>query len=648
MPAALPPSSVRNPENRASIKRLTREHFALYRGYLDGVSVEQLHATYGDATTDIRATRRLIGLLRDTLSGAARRTRDVEATHLLRLRPGSIPETQRLAASEMPSLETYRESVDPDGFHSEAELLELYQAEFPRESIPGIDRRTTRNARLRRRQIDALARMETSLVQAPQPEHPVASWLEPAIAARLQHTAIHTLGDLLEFIEMRGHRWYASVARVGPKAARRIVDWLALHADSLRHTLSKRALIPRRRLAQGDPTLIRPRQSGIVPIESLAVPAEIDGSTGTNRAQNHASPCPLDTDLHAIDAWLATRQHSPHTARAYRREAERLLLWAINEKNKALSSLDGTDCAGYIETFLADPQPAARWVGRAKIERTHLDWRPFVGALSNRSRETARAILHAMGQWLVEQNYWAHNPFSTAPAVVIGARIDVSGRSLNHGEWQSVVQAASRDRYSQRELRDYLALNLAYSTGLRRAELAHATTGRLIRPAVESGLEGTPEGASANAWQLAIPGKGRGARNVLVPQAVMELVFESLRARGLPGDPGACPAETPLLAHFRTGNSLTPDGMGQVFRRLFSWAALLSTPQNLLDSRRCFNASTHWVRHTHSHHALDCGTDCREVQIRLGHANLSTTLLYVKARRHGRIVHGKSGVSSAR
>jgi integrase len=253
-----------------------------------------------------------------------------------------------------------------------------------------------------------------------------------------------------------------------------------------------------------------------------------------------------------------------------------------------------------------------------------------------------------MGQWLVEQDYWAHNPFSTAPAVVIGARIDVSGRSLNHGEWQSVVQAASRDRYSQRELRDYLALNLAYSTGLRRAELARATTGRLIRPTVGSGLEGTPEGKSANAWQLAIPGKGRGARNVLVPLAVMELIFESLRSRGLPGDPGACPAETPLLAHFRTGNSLTPDGMGQVFRRIFSWAALLSTPQNLLDSRRCFNASTHWVRHTHSHHALDCGTDCREVQIRLGHANLSTTLLYVKARRHGQTDHGKSGVSSTR
>jgi len=116
----------------------------------------------------------------------------------------------------------------------------------------------------------------------------------------------------------------------------------------------------------------------------------------------------------------------------------------------------------------------------------------------------------------------------------------------------------------------------------------------------------------------------------------------------LPGNPGACPANTPLLAHFRTGNSLTPDGMGQVFRRLFSWAALLSTPQNLLDSRRYFNASTHWLRHTHSHHALESGTDCREVQVRLGHANLSTTLLYVKARRHGSFANGKSSGLSTR
>lgn len=623
MPAASPTSPVRNPENRASIKRLTREHFALYRGYLDGVSVEQLHATYGDATTDVRSTRRLIGLLRDTLSGAARRTRDVEATHLLRLRPGSIPEAQRLAASDMPTLEAYREAVDPDGFHSETELLELYRAEFLLENASGIDRRVTRNARLRRRQVDALARMEASLVQAPQPDHPVASWLEPALASRLQHADIHTLADLLGFIEHRGHRWHTGVQRVGPKAARRVTDWLSLHADSLRHTLSKRAVTPRRRLSSNDPGLVRPRQTGIVPIEALDVPKEIDGSAGTNRSRDPGLQCSLDTDLQAIGAWLATRQHSPHTVRAYRREAERLLLWAINAKKKSLSSLDSSDCAQYIETFLADPQPAAHWVGSVKVERTHLDWRPFMGALSDRSRETARAILHAMGEWLVDQSYLAVNPFAVCKAVAIGARIDVSGRSLSHGQWRNVVQATSRERYSQAELRDYLALNLAYSTGLRRSELAESTAGRLTRTA--------PRSPADQGWQLAIPGKGHAARTIPIPQNVMELVFASLRARGLPGNPSACPPDTPLLAHFRTGNSLTPDGLGQVFRRIFSWATPRSNAQGIAVGRSFAHPSAHWIRHTHSHHALESGADCREVQVRLGHAHLSTTLLYVKA-----------------
>jgi site-specific recombinase XerD len=228
-----------------------------------------------------------------------------------------------------------------------------------------------------------------------------------------------------------------------------------------------------------------------------------------------------------------------------------------------------------------------------------------------------------MGEWLVDQNYLARNPFSVCPAVAIGARIDVSGRSLSHGQWRNVVQATSRVRYSQHELRDYLALNLAYSTGLRRSELADATTGRLTRTA--------PLNPADQGWQLSISGKGHAARTVLVPQTVMELVFASLRARGLPGNPDACPPDTPLLAHFRTGDPLTPDGLGQVFRRLFLWAAPRSGTQSERNERKCAHPSTHWIRHTHSHHALENGANCREVQVRLGHAHLSTTRLYLKA-----------------
>ena len=48
-----------------------------------------------------------------------------------------------------------------------------------------------------------------------------------------------------------------------------------------------------------------------------------------------------------------------------------------------LSSLTHEDLLAY-ERFLADPQPAARWVlaGNKKLARSHPDWRPFAGPLS--------------------------------------------------------------------------------------------------------------------------------------------------------------------------------------------------------------------------------------------------------------------------
>ena len=70
-------------------RRLSRQHFALYRGYLDGVELRQLHLSYGETGTDQRLTGRLITMVRDTLAQAARRARDTEAAHLLRLKPGS-------------------------------------------------------------------------------------------------------------------------------------------------------------------------------------------------------------------------------------------------------------------------------------------------------------------------------------------------------------------------------------------------------------------------------------------------------------------------------------------------------------------------------------------------------------------------------
>jgi site-specific recombinase XerD len=610
--------------------RLTRQHFALYRGYLEGASIAGLHAAYGEGG-DVRVTRRLIATLRDALAVAARRERDIEAAHLLRLRPGSIPLAELHGRDDVPTLEAYRAQVDPDGVYGEAELIALYRGDFPPPPSPTLDRKIARNARLRQRQAAALARMEQALVQEPAPDHPVDGWFEPAVAQRLAAAGLVTLADLLALIGRRGHRWYTGVPRLGPKGAQRILNWLSLHAASLQE-LSPRALIPRRQLNPDHPALAhaggagtRPGVPDVVPLEALQefrLPTGLDGSQGLNRAPLPRHQATVNTDLQAVNAWLATYRASAHTARAYRREAERLLLWAIVAQGKPLSSLNTLDCTEYVDRFLADPQPTARWVGHGRVERFHPDWRPFAGGLSARSRETARLILRSMCSWLVGQQYLAANPFGGLRPVAAPAAIDVAGRTLTHAQWQFVLQASSRADYSVAEVRDRFALLLAYATGLRRAELAAATTGALTR----KGLDGTLE----DAWQLTVAGKGGIARTVPVPHALMTALRESLTARGLPADPQACPTGTPLVWHARTGAALSADGLGQVYKEIFRRAAARLDARYEGAARDLQRASTHWLRHTHSNHALDAGADLRDVQANLGHASLQTTTVYVK------------------
>lgn len=53
---------------------------------------------------------------------------------------------------------------------------------------------------------------------------------------------------------------------------------------------------------------------------------------------------------------------SPATQLKYRKEAERLMLWAIVERSCALSSLAQEDAVAY-RAFLHRPTPRPRWVG---------------------------------------------------------------------------------------------------------------------------------------------------------------------------------------------------------------------------------------------------------------------------------------------
>ena len=100
---------------------------------------------------------------------------------------------------------------------------------------------------------------------------------------------------------------------------------------------------------------------------------------GTFRAPR-AACLYASNDYEAMQAWLSLHE-SAATQRAYRKEAERLILWAIVERGRALSSLTTEDAIAYADSCAGRRRASA---GSGRRGRAH-EWRPFAGALSARS-----------------------------------------------------------------------------------------------------------------------------------------------------------------------------------------------------------------------------------------------------------------------
>ncbi|WP_316251897.1 hypothetical protein [Paraburkholderia sp. UCT31] len=90
-------------------------------------------------------------------------------------------------------------------------------------------------------------------------------------------------------------------------------------------------------------TLIVPR-----PLDAVELPAELDGRHGTNRANGRMQITAVD-DLNVIRAWLARVVDTKTTFENYRKEAGRLLPWAIVQLGKPLSSLTHEDLLQLME-----------------------------------------------------------------------------------------------------------------------------------------------------------------------------------------------------------------------------------------------------------------------------------------------------------
>jgi len=356
------------------------------------------------------------------------------------------------------------------------------------------------------------------------------------------------------------------------------------------------------------------------PLEHLVLPVEWDGHDGVNRAADNHCQLAADNDLQAIQAWLMEYRDSPQTQRHYRKEAERLLLWALWERGKPLSSLTREDCMAY-EDFLIDPQPRARWCG-PKTARSGTAWRPFQGPISAASRRTALLVINSLFNYLVSAGYLASNPQalmrrrnSSSPARA------ACERYLERDQWQALLDTvANLPKDTERQRRHYervrFLVALLYLLGPRVGEIARHTMGSFVE------VRGR--------WWWRVTGKGQKESKVPVNQDMLTALRNYRCSLGL--TPLPTPDEsTPLVLSLNGSFGISDNMLYRIVKALVIQTAerLATTDRELAEKLR--RASTHWFRHTSLTHQADAGIDLTLVQRNARHAKLETTALYLHA-----------------
>jgi site-specific recombinase XerD len=382
----------------------------------------------------------------------------------------------------------------------------------------------------------------------PHPAHAIGAWLRPRVARRLKSEGIQTLGELVAFCNRRGGSWWRSIPRIGPGRARAVVSWLRRQQTALGLTVdadvdsieAEGVPMVAAELVEVVPTLDLPHNSNVTesgpkvsdpprlvlaPLERLAVPHALSGTHGENRS---TAFCYIQAnhDLDAVRAYLNRYRDQPKTLRAYTKELERFLLWAVVLRGKALSDLRVDDCEAYKD-FLKSPDP--RFVGE-RFVRHSPRWRPFAsGELSAESQRYAIRVLRSAFAWLVDVRYLAGNPWTAVndPLVVQRASAMKIERALTADLWRrlrgELAQRCAEDNAVQwRAVR--ATILLMGDSGLRREEAASAHREKL-KPSMYGALD-------FPVWELTIIGKGQRERVVPVSAATLAALRAHWSDRG--------------------------------------------------------------------------------------------------------------------
>lgn len=290
-----------------------------------------------------------------------------------------------------------------------------------------------------------------------------------------------------------------------------------------------------------------------------------------------------DVGDNLIEQWLTARAKSDHTRKAYRADLDHWLTWCHSHQVDPM-----------------DPR-------KTDVESWHRDYAeqalPTTGRRPSKASVARKvAAVASFYNFLVDEDYLDAVPVRSSTRPQAPKQSTTVGLSA-HEAVRLRAQAAAEGP-TTRAIIDILLVE-----GLRVAELADLTIGSY--------------GWNTGRRTIVVVGKGEKRRELVVGADVAAAVDDHLqhRATQLGADVARLDPDSPMFTN-AAGGRVSQQSVMRTVQRLAKTAGIPSWPK----------LSPHSLRHTCATQMINAGVPINIVQDQLGHADLSSTLRYDRAR----------------
>lgn len=291
-------------------------------------------------------------------------------------------------------------------------------------------------------------------------------------------------------------------------------------------------------------------------------------------------------DIHTLNSFIdylrVEKGAAANTVAAYRRDLTKYLNWSLNNPGASIK-----------------------------------DYAKSISNLAPSSLERNFSAVRSFHNYL-KREFKIADPTDDLPETGKRQRLP---KALTVEEVSKLVEAA-KDPSAPITLRDYLLLELLYSTGARVSEVVGINLNDISESVV----------GSESIWVLKLRGKG-GKERIVPLGSYAKAAIDDYLVRCRPS----------LLKKLNEG-ALFLNARGTRLSRVSAWEIVKKAARK---SGLTARVTPHIFRHSYATHLLDGGADIRVVQELLGHASVTTTQIYTlitidKVRESYRLAHPRA------